>query len=137
MIRHIVKPSFHAAPFQHVAVPDPVSTLMPQLAKRHFAYFWGALVSGFLGLIGLTDVTITVHTRNAEEIFIIAGSLFVPILFVYYMDMRSLFVPPRFRTLLVTFVLGAVLAAPLAVVLESFLPAGTGSPRPSFVTGLI
>lgn len=110
---------------------------MPQLAKRHYAYFWGALVTGFAGLVGLTDITITVHTTSTEEVFIVAGSLFVPILFVYYLDLRSLFVSPRFRTLLATFLLGAVLAAPLAVVLESFLPAGTGSPGPSFVTGLI
>ena len=88
---------------------------MPQLAKRHYAYFWGALAAGFAGLAALTNATITLHTHKVEELFIVAGSLFVPILFVYYLDMRSLFVPPRFRTLLATFVLGAVIAAPLAV----------------------
>jgi len=137
VLRHLSNPSFHGGPFQHAAIPDPVSTLMPQLAKRHYAYFWGALVLGFGGLIGLTDVTVTVHSRTIEELFIVLGSLFVPVMFVYYLDMRSLFVPPRFRTLLATFLLGAVLAAPLAAILESFLPAGTGAPGPAFVTGLI
>lgn len=134
---HLLKPSFHGAPFQHAGVPDPVSTLMPQLAKRHYAFFWGALVLGFAGMVGLTDLTISSHNRSSEEIFIVAGSLFVPILFVYYLDMRSFFVPPRFRTLLATFLMGGLLAAPLAAILEAFLPAGTGSPGPSFVTGLI
>lgn len=110
---------------------------MPQLAKRHYAFFWAALIAGFVGLILLTKVTLAVHTAGMEEVFIVSGSLFVPVLFVYYLDMRSLFVPPRFRTLLGTFLLGAVVAAPLAVILESILPAGTGSPGPSFVTGLI
>lgn len=136
-LRHLLHPRFHGAPFQHTAIPDPVSTLMPQLAKRHYGYFWGALVTGFAGLVGLTEITVAVHTGTVEEIFIVAGSLFVPILFVYYMDMRSLFVPPRFRTLLATFLLGAIVAAPVAAVLESFLPAGTGTFGPSFVTGLI
>jgi len=137
MLQNLTNRNYHAAPFQHAAIPDPVSTLMPQLAKRHYAFFWGALIVGFAGLVGLTDVTVTIHTRRVEEVFIIAGSLFVPVLFVYYLDLRSLFVPPRFRTLLATFLLGAVVAAPLAVILESILPAGTGSPKPSFITGLI
>ena len=137
MLSHLTNRRFHGAPFQHAAIPDPVSTLMPQLAKRHYALFWGALIVGFAGLVGLTDATLSLHTRPMEEIFIVAGSLFVPILFVYYLDMRSLFVPPRFRTLLGTFLGGVLLAAPLALVLESVLPAGTASPGPSFVTGLI
>lgn len=137
MFRHIGKSSFNGAPFQHVAVPDPVSTLMPQLAKRHYALFWFWLLGGFGGLVALTDATIDIHTRRMEELFIVAGSLFVPLLFVYYLDMRSYFVPPRFRTLLATFLVGALVAAPLAVVLESVLPAGTGAPKPAFITGLI
>lgn len=137
MIRHVGKPSFHGAPFQHVALPDPVSTLMPQMAKRHYAFFWAYLIAGFAGLVGLTDATIDVHTRSIEEVFVVAGSFFVPVLFVYYLDMRSYFVPPRFRTLLATFLIGALLPAPLAVVLESVLPAGAGSPKASFITGLI
>lgn len=134
---HLRHANFHGARFQHTAIPDPVSTLMPQLAKRHYAFFWAALIAGLGGEIGLTEATIATHSHRIEELFIVAGSLFVPILFVYYMDMRSLFVPPTFRTLLATFLLGAIIAAPLAAVLESVLPAGTGSPGPAFVTGLI
>lgn len=137
MLKNLGNKSFHGAPFQHTVVPDPVSTLMPQLAKRHYALFWILLLLGFGALIGLTALTISVQTTSIEELFIVAGSLFVPILFVYYLDMRSLFVPPRFRTLIATFLMGALLAAPIAVILESFLPAGTGAPGPSFVTGLI
>ena len=137
MIKNLGNTRFHAAPFQHAAVPDPVSTLMPQLAKRHYAFFWAALIVGFGAMIGLTDFTVTIHTRAAETLFILTGSLFVPILFVYYLDMRSLFVPPRFRTTLATFLLGAFLAAPLAIILENIFPAGTGSPGPSFLTGAI
>jgi len=136
-LQHLTKRRFHGAPFQHVAVPDPVSTLMPQLSKRHFGYFWAALASGFAGLVALTDVAVTIHTHIVETVFIILGSLFVPVLYVYYMDLRSLFVDPRFRTLLATFAMGALIAAPLAAVLESVLPAGTGAPLPAFVTGLI
>lgn len=110
---------------------------MPQLAKRHYAYFWGALIVGFGGMLGLTDLTVTLHNHSVEELFIVVGSLFVPLLFVYYLNLRSMFVAPRFRTLILTFLLGAFLAAPLAAILESILPAGTGSPGPSFVTGLI
>src|SRR5581483_5414137 len=112
MFRHIGKSGFHGAPFQHVAVPDPVSTLMPQLAKRHYALFWAWLLGGFGGMIALTNATIDIHTRRMEELFIVAGSLFLPLLFVYYLDMRSYFVPPRFRTLLATFIIGAFMAAP-------------------------
>jgi RsiW-degrading membrane proteinase PrsW (M82 family) len=137
LFQHLHKSNFHGAPFQHVAVPDPVSTLMPQLHRRHYALFWGTLIGGFAGLVGLTDLTIQSHSRTVEEVFIVVGSLLVPVLFVYYMDLRSLFVEPRFRTLFGAFTLGAVIAVPLAGILEYFLPAGTGSIGPAFLTGFI
>lgn len=120
-----------------VAVPDPVSTFMPMLQRRHYAYFWGALVGGFSGLVALTVETVNVRSVQLEDLFIVAGSLFVPLLYVYYLDLRNQFVDPRWRVLVATFLLGALLAAPLALILELILPAGTGKLLPSLVTGAI
>lgn len=120
-----------------VAVPDPVSTFMPELQKRHYGFFWTYLAGGIGGLVGLSYATVETHSRRLETIFIIAGSLLVPTLYVYYLDLRSHFVDPRWRTLVGTFLLGGFVAVPIALVLEMFLPAGTGSAGRSFVTGLI
>lgn len=129
---------FHGAPIHlPVVVPDPISTFMPRLQPRHYAYFWGALGGGLGALIGLTYETVTLHSIGLEKLFIVCGSLFVPVLYVYYLDLRNHFVDPRWRTLVATFLLGGLVGAPVAIALESVLPAGTGAPGPAFLTGLI
>jgi RsiW-degrading membrane proteinase PrsW (M82 family) len=129
---------FHGAPFRlPVAVPDPISTFMPRLQPRHYAYFWAALTGGIGGLLGLTYATEELRSVGLERLFIVCGSLLVPVLYVYYLDLLNHFVDPRWRTLVTTFLLGAFVSAPLAILLETFLPAGTGAPGPAFLTGLI
>jgi RsiW-degrading membrane proteinase PrsW (M82 family) len=129
---------FHGGPFRlPIAVPDPVSTFMPQLQKRHYGFFWIFLTGGVAGLIGLSFATVETHSIRLETIFIIGGSLLVPTLYVYYLDLRSHFVDPRWRTLVATFLLGGFVAVPIALLLESVLPAGAGAAGPAFVTGLI
>ncbi len=129
---------FHGGPMNlPVVLPDPISTFMPRLQKRHYALFWAALVGGIGGLIGLSVATVESHSTNLERLFIVCGSLLVPVLYVYYLDLRNHFVDPRWRTLATAFLLGGLVSAPLAIVLEAFLPAGTGSPGPAFTTGLI
>src|SRR5438270_9645477 len=90
-----------------VSLPDPISTFMPQLQKRHYALFWTALAAGFAGLSGLTYETIQARSVQLEVIFIILGSLFVPALYIYYLDLRNEFVDPRWKTLVITFLLGS------------------------------
>lgn len=128
---------FHGGPFGPLMVPDPISTFMPRLQGRHYAFFWLVLIGGIGGLIGLSFATIETHSTGLERLFIVGGSLLVPSLYVYYLDLRNHFVDPRWRTLVTTFLLGAFVGAPLALVLEAFLPAGVGKPGPAFVTGLI
>ena len=120
---------FNGAPFRvPVGVPDPVSTFMPQLQPRHYALFWVILSGGFGGLILLTYETISLHSEGLEGIFVVAGSLFTPTLYVYYLDLRSQFVPPRWRTIVWTFMLGALLGVPIALVLEvTLLPKNIGA----------
>lgn len=85
----------------------------------------------------MTYETVELHSKSFEIAFVVLGSLLIPSLYVYYLDLHNHFVEPRWQTLVLTFALGALLAAPLAAVLEAFLPAGTGAPGPAFVTGLI
>jgi protease PrsW len=127
-------PVLHAQP---LAVPDPVSSLLPHLQRSHYAMFWGALAGGFAGMTGLTVATVDTRSKGIEVLFVILSSLFVPTLYVYFLDMRNRFIEPRRGILLRTFVLGAVLGIPIAAVLEGVLGAGVGAPGPAFVTGLI
>lgn len=133
--------NFHGSPVRvPVAVPDPVSTFMPQLQRRHYAFFWVSFLGGFSGLAFLTFATISLHSQTLEGVFIVAGSLFTPTLYVYYLDLRSQFVPPRWRTIVWTFLLGAFLGVPIALVLEvTLLPknSGMGAMFPALMVGAI
>lgn len=128
------KPVLHGQP---LAVPDPVSTLMPHLQRSNYTYFWGALAGGLAGMTGLTVATVDTRSVGVEVLFIVLSSLFVPSLYVYFLDMRNRFVEPRRTILIRTFLLGAVLGCPLAAILESVLGSGVGAPLPAFETGLI
>ncbi len=124
----------HAQP---LAIPDPVTSLVPHLQKSHYWVFWGMLVGGFAGMAALTVATIDTRSTGIETLFVLLSSLFVPSLFVYFLDLRSRFVEPRRKTVIWTFVLGAVLGCPLAFVLELLLGTGVGAPLPAFETGLV
>lgn len=130
--------NYHGAPYrQPVALPDPISTFMPALRPRHYASFWLALAGGVGGLIALSVATVDTASVNLEDVFIVLGSLLVPTLYVYYLDQRNMFLEPRGRTLVLTFLLGALLGCPIAFILEIVLGAGTGAPGPALLTGLI
>lgn len=129
-----LSPILHAQP---LALPDPVSSLLPHLQKPHYAMFWGALTGGFAGMTGLTVATIDTRSTGVEVLFVVLSSLFVPSLYVYFLDMRNRFVEPRRGILIRTFILGAVLGLPIAAVLEGLLGAGVGAPGPALLTGLI
>ncbi|HZS94260.1 MAG TPA: hypothetical protein VFA78_05645, partial [Chloroflexota bacterium] len=111
-VQHLVNPHFHGSPRQPVVVPDPVSTFMPGLQRQHYAFFWATLLVGIGALIALSIAAVDSHSGRLEVLFVFLGSLFVPALYVYYMDMRNMFVEPRWRTIVITFVLGAFLSAP-------------------------
>jgi RsiW-degrading membrane proteinase PrsW (M82 family) len=140
-VKALIDLRFRGSPFRlPVAVPDPVSTFMPQLQPRHYALFWILFGSGFGSLIGLTYGTIELRSEGLEVVFVILGSLFTPVLFVYYLDLRNHFIDPRWRTIAWTFFLGAVLGCPLALILEvTLLPKniGAGALLPALEVGLI
>jgi RsiW-degrading membrane proteinase PrsW (M82 family) len=102
--------------------------------------FWAFLGGGFGLLVGLSYETISLHSLGLETVFVIFGSLFTPTLFVYYLDLRNHFVEPRWRTIVWTFLLGALLGSPLALILEvTLLPKniGSGALAPALEIGLI
>jgi RsiW-degrading membrane proteinase PrsW (M82 family) len=140
-LKNLVDFRFRGSPFRlPVAVPDPVSTFMPQLQPRHYRLFWLTLVIGFGGLVGLSYETIALNSVGLESVFVVLGSLFTPTLFVYYLDLRNYFVDPRWRTIVWTFLLGAFLGCPLALILEvTLLPKniGAGALLPALEIGLI
>lgn len=138
MIRSLLHPHFGGvAVRQPVVVPDPVSTFIPHIQPPHYRRFWLVFFVGLLALVGLTGTALAVHSRVAETAFVVGGSAFTPSLYVYYLDLHNLYVDPRWRTILVAFALGALVAVPLAIALELFLPAGTGAIRPALITGAI
>jgi protease PrsW len=110
-----------------VAIPQTLPSYSPKLQPRHWAYFWGAIAGTGGVLLALTYWTISLHSPVIEWIFVITGSAAAPMLYVFYLDLRSLFVDPRWRTLAATFVLGALIGVPVALILESVLPVGAGS----------
>ena len=122
---------------QPLLIPDPVSTLMPHLQKSHYTFFWGALAGGLAGMTGLTVATVDTRSTGIEILFVLLSSLFVPSLYVYFLDKRNRFVEPRRTILIRTFLLGAFLACPLAAILETILGTGAGAPVPALGTGLI
>jgi protease PrsW len=129
-------PVFRAASAP-VANPQTLPSYSPKLQARHWVYFWIALLGGSGGMVALTFCTISFHSLEYEWAFVIGGSALAPVLYVFYLDLRSLFVDPRWRTLVATFVLGAILGVPVAFVLESVLPVGAGNLVQSLGIGLI
>lgn len=133
--------AFHGSPVKlPVAIPDPVSTFMPAMQKRHYGLFWFLLLAGFAGLVSLNVVGIENRSVQAEIVFIVAGSLYTPALYVYYLDLRNHFIDPRWKTLVWTFILGGFLGCPLALILEvNLLPknAGPGALAPALAIGAI
>jgi RsiW-degrading membrane proteinase PrsW (M82 family) len=140
-VKSLIDLRFRGSSFRlPVAVPDPISTFMPRLQPRHYARFWILLTGGFGILVGLTYETISLRSIQLEGLFVILGSLYTPALFVYYLDLTSHFVEPRWRTIVWTFVLGGVIGCPLALVLEvTLLPKniGAGALLPALEIGLI
>jgi RsiW-degrading membrane proteinase PrsW (M82 family) len=140
-VKNLTSRAFRGTPFHlPVAIPDPVSTFMPQLQKRHYALFWALIVGGFAVLVGLSYETIESHSQGVETAFVVGGSLYTPGLYVYYLDLRSHFVSPRWKTILWTFLLGAFLGCPLALLLEvTLLPknSGVGALFPALMVGTI
>jgi RsiW-degrading membrane proteinase PrsW (M82 family) len=132
---------FRGAPVSmSVAMPDPVSTFMPGLQRRHYAIFWAVLGAGFGLLVAMNVLAVGTRSVPIETVFVVAGSLFTPCLFVYYLDLRNHFADPRWQVLVPSFLLGGVIGVPLALVLEVNLlrgNVGSGNPVPPFEVGLI
>lgn len=122
---------------QPLAIPDPVSSLMPHIQNPHYEFFWGILTGGLAAMIALTVATVDTRSTGVEVVFVVLSSLFVPSLYVYFLDLRNRFVEPRRTILIRTFLLGALLGCPIAFVLELAFGTGAGAPGPSLGTGLI
>jgi RsiW-degrading membrane proteinase PrsW (M82 family) len=110
---------------------------MPHVQTPHYQYLWGALAGGFAGMAALTFATVDTQSTAVEVLFIALSSLLVPSLYVYYLDLRNRFIEPRRGTLIGTFLLGAFLGVPLAVILEKTFGTGVGAPGPAFGSGLV
>lgn len=102
---------------QGLAVPDPITTLMPFLAAKRRDRYWRLLIAG----IALFAVISFVAARSEQELAIYAalvlGSFVVPVVYVTYLAEADI-LAARPRMLTLTFVLGAALGLPIAIWLE-------------------
>lgn len=127
---------YAAAPGQSVALPDPVTTLMPFLEERRRGRYW-LLLAGGLGLFAVASL-LALRTQLAPAMYValVLGSFVVPVVYVVFLA-ESAILAQRPRTLAATFVLGAALGLPLAILVERQLPFDTHPLARGLAIGLI
>jgi protease PrsW len=124
----------------HQLLPDPVSALMPHVAAARHHYYRALLSRGF-GIFALASWAATSSIPIIGGVGIIGlllvGSFLVPVVYVEYLDELDLFSGVRRSFLLTIGLVTAVVAIPMALVVEELSHAGTGALLPAMLTGLI
>jgi CRP-like cAMP-binding protein/RsiW-degrading membrane proteinase PrsW (M82 family) len=128
---------FAGAAEQPLALPDPVSTLMPGLPGRTRGRYW-LLLGGGIGLLGLLSL-IAARTAAgwAVAATILVGAFLAPAVYLRYLWERDLLrsiTPGRLVGIGLSGGVGAVL---LALVLSDVFPTGVGALLPALGTGLV
>ncbi len=118
------------APGQHWAVPDLVSTMLPHAAPHRRRAFYLAMLVGLLVMGAWGALAVWLDDPGVTIRLLVFGSLFVPVLFVFFMASEGLTEEPPAIVLIEIFVGVALLGNLLAFLLNSFLPFGLAGAGP-------
>ncbi len=118
------------APGQHWAIPDLVSTMLPHAAPHRRRAFWVAMLVGLLAMGAWGALAVWLDDPGVTIRLLVFGSLFVPVLFVFFMASEGLTEEPPAIVLIEVFVGVALLGNLLAFLLNSFLPFGLAGAGP-------
>jgi len=126
---------YRAAPGQSLALPDPISTLMPFIQSRQRARYWLLLLLG-TGLFAVISVLAAV-VGGSTLVFaaLLVGAFISPVVYVTYL-VESGALDERPVTTLIAFALGAGLGLPLAIRLEQATGAQAGALLPALLVAL-
>ncbi|HEY3060070.1 MAG TPA: cyclic nucleotide-binding domain-containing protein [Chloroflexota bacterium] len=126
---------YRAAPGQSLALPDPISTLMPFVEAQQRARYWLLLLLG-TGLFAVFSVLAAV-VGGSTLVFaaLLVGSFVSPLVYVTYL-VESGALAERPFTILIAFALGAGLGLPLAIRLEQATGAQAGALLPALLVAI-
>lgn len=121
---------------QGLAIPDPVTTLMPFLAAARRDRYWRLLAAG----IGLFALFSFVAAGSGSELAVYGalalGSFVVPVVYVTYLAEADILAARPLR-LALTFVLGAALGLPVAIWLQELSGAAPGAAGAALMIAVI
>ncbi|MBX5490005.1 MAG: cyclic nucleotide-binding domain-containing protein [Chloroflexi bacterium] len=133
----LLRARFAGATDQPLALPDPVSTIMPGLARRARGRYWLLLAGGVVLLAALSWLAATTGAGLALAACVLVGSLLAPVVYLRYLWERDLLRSLSTRRLLGIGLSGGVGAVVLALILSNLFPTGTGALLPALGTGLV
>ncbi len=120
---------YNAAPGQLLAVPDPLSTLMPSLKRRQTRRVLAWFAGGALLLAALSILAVATRLVPFTYATLLVGGLLPAATYAAYMRERALLGPPL-RGLLLVSALAALAGVPLAVSLEGYAARASIIPPP-------
>ena len=111
---------FRATTGQALALPDPVTTLMPYLDEKRRGRYWKLLVVGAVLFAASALAALRFDIPLAIFATLVLGAFLTPVVYVVYL-VESDVLATRPRSVAATFVLAAVLGIPVASVLEAYV----------------
>jgi CRP-like cAMP-binding protein/RsiW-degrading membrane proteinase PrsW (M82 family) len=128
---------FAGAAEQPLALPDPVSTIMPGLPERARGRYW-LLLGGGIGLLGpLSLIAARTAAGWAVAATILVGAFLAPAVYLRYLWERDLLRSITPGRLVGIGLSGGVGAVVLALLLSDVFPTGVGALLPALGTGLV
>jgi CRP-like cAMP-binding protein len=111
---------FRATTGEPLALPDPVTTLMPYLDEKRRGRYWKLLVAGALLFAASSVAALRFDAPLAIFAVLVLGAFLTPVVYVVYL-VESDVLATRPRSVVATFVLAALLGIPVASILEAFV----------------
>jgi protease PrsW len=126
---------YRAASGQPLALPDPISTLMPFVEASRRERYWVLLGVGVAAFVGLSVLAALIGGPLTYAALIV-GSFVSPLVYVAYL-FESDTLADRPVAIVVAFALGAALGLPLAIRIEQATGAQAGELFPAFLVAVV
>ncbi len=110
------------APNQHWAVPDVVSTLLPNTAPHRRRTFWYALLAGMAIMVLWGLQAQVFQAPNTNITAMVFGAFFVPVMYVFFMASEGLTEEPPAIVIIEAFAGVALVAIFVAGLVNTFIP---------------
>ena len=127
---------FRATTGQNLALPDPITTLMPYLQTKSRNRYWIALVTGLAAFSASAYAFFALDWGWAMLTTLILGAFIVPIMYVVYMA-ESDILATRPGALALIFVVSAIAGIPISAGLQALIAVDWYSLGGAFTIALI